>query len=131
MFGDRAQGGNERERFEEGLVLEEFAGAVGIERVHAAGLLRIADAVRHHHRVVPGLLGGAREGGIERRAGHRLGVGEAHGTSGLWALRWLGARLVGRSAGGALRWRDTPLAGRSAGWALGRRDAGIPLIVAG
>jgi hypothetical protein len=80
-LGHRAEGGNERERLEEGLVLEELAAAVGIERVPAVGAARIADAVGHHHRGEPSLLGGARQRGVERRIGHRLGVAESHGKN--------------------------------------------------
>jgi hypothetical protein len=57
--GDGAEGGDEREGLEEGLVLEELSGAVGVERVPALGAFRVADAVGEHHRVVPGFLGGA------------------------------------------------------------------------
>jgi hypothetical protein len=93
LAGDRAQGGDERERLEEGLVLEELAAAVGIERVPAAGVLRVADAVRDHHRREPGLLGGAGQRGVEGRVGHRLGVAEPHGTI-LGAKRVVGGEVL-------------------------------------
>jgi len=79
-LGDHPEGGDERERLQERLVLEELAAAVGIERVPAVGVLRVADAVGHHHRVEAGLLGGQRQRGVERWVGHRLRVTEPHGT---------------------------------------------------
>ena len=82
---------DEGEGLEERLVLEELAGPVGVERVVAVGLPRVADAVGHHHRVVAGLLGRPGQRQVEGGVGHRLGVGEAHGTSrtgrGRWARR--------------------------------------------
>ncbi len=79
--GHRAERGDQRERLEERLVLQELAAAVGVVRVGAGGVQRVADAVRYHHRVVAGLLGGAGQRRVERRVGHRLRVAEPHCAS--------------------------------------------------
>jgi hypothetical protein len=77
--GDRTQRGDQRERLEEGLVLEDLSGAVRVERVGADRVPRVADAVRDDHRVVAGFLSRDGQGCVEKGLCHRFGVAEAHG----------------------------------------------------
>src|SRR5262249_30185346 len=74
----RPQSRNQRERLKERLVLQELAGAVRVERIHAGRVLRIADAIRDDHGVEAGFLGGPGQRRVKRRGGHRLGVAESH-----------------------------------------------------
>ena len=77
-LGDSAESRNQRERFEEGLVLEELTGAVGVVRIGGVRLPRVGDAVGHDEVVVAGLLGRPGEGRVEGRVDHRLCIREAH-----------------------------------------------------
>ena len=76
-LGHRPHGGDQRERLEEGLVLEELPGPVGIERVGGVGHLGVADAVGHDDGVVSSFLGRPRQGEVVRRVGHRLRIRES------------------------------------------------------
>ena len=80
-FGHRPHGRDERERLQEGLVLEELPAPVGVEGVGGVGDLGVADAVGHDHGVVAGLLGGAGQRQVVRRIRHRLRIRETHCTS--------------------------------------------------
>ena len=64
----------------------------GLNGYRLSDCFRVADAVRHHHRVVPGVLGRPGQGRVERGVGHRLGIGETHGTSGRAAPRARGTK---------------------------------------
>src|ERR1700722_3302333 len=82
ILGQRPHGGNERERLQERLVLEEFPGPVRVEGGGGVRHLRVADAVGHDHGVVARRLGGLGQREVEGRVRHRLGIRETHCTSG-------------------------------------------------
>ena len=77
----RPHGRDQRERLEERLAVEEFTGAVGIERIGRVRHLRIAEAVGDHHRVVARLLDRPGQGQVVGRVDHRLRIREPHQAS--------------------------------------------------
>ena len=78
-FGARREVGDERERLDDRLVLEERAVAVGRVRVERVRLGREDQAVGHDERVVARVLGRLRERREERGIAEGLGVAESHG----------------------------------------------------
>ncbi len=77
--GHRPQGRDEGEGLDEGLVLEELPGPVGVEGIGGVGLGRVGDGVGDDEGVVAGVLGRPGQGPVEGGVGHGLGVGETHG----------------------------------------------------
>ena len=71
-FGDGADSGDERERLDEGLVLQELPSPVGVVGVGGVRLPRVGQAVGHHEVVVPGLLDRLGQRRVEGRVDHRL-----------------------------------------------------------
>ena len=98
-LGDRTHGRDDRERLEEGFVIEELAGAVGVERVRGVGDFGVADGVGDDEGVESGILGGPGQGQVVRGLDHGLRIREPHATSPFvdcsWTVR-VGRRPVRR-----------------------------------